>query len=161
MTNRTRKLALTAHVISSVGWLGAVVAYLSLVVSVMTGQDVQTTSGAWTAMETIGWYAIVPLAIGAFLTGLVVSLGTTWGLFRHYWVVFKLLLTSFATVILLLHMPTVSLQAAGAEIGHAGLRSELVHAGGGLLVLLTTTVLAIYKPRGLTPYGKRKQKPLT
>jgi hypothetical protein len=76
-------------------------------------------------------------------------------------VVFKLLLTSFATVILLLHMPTVSLQTAGAAIGHAALRSELVHAGGGLLVLLTTTILAIYKPQGLTLYGKRKQKPLT
>lgn len=57
-------------------------------------------------------------------------------------------------------MPTVSLQAAGIEIGHAGLRSELVHAGGGLVVLLTTTILAIYKPRGLTPVRKAQtEKP--
>lgn len=156
LTNRTRKFALTAHLTFSVGWLGAVVAYLSLVIRVMTTADVQTVSGSWTAMETTGWYAIVPLAIGAFLTGLVVSLGTTWGLFRHYWVILKLLLTSIATLILILHMPTVSLHADGAEIGHAGLRSELVHAGGGLVVLLAATILAIFKPFGMTRYGKRK-----
>lgn len=156
LTNRGRKLALTAHVTFSVGWLGAVVAYLSLVIGVMTSSDMPRVQGAWTAMELIGWYAVVPLAVGAFLSGLVLSLGTSWGLFRHYWVVAKLLLTGVATLILLLHMPSVSLQAGGVEIGHAGLRSEFVHAGGGLLVLLTTTILAIYKPRGLTPYGKRK-----
>ena len=38
------------------------------------------------------------------------------------------------------------------------LRIQLVvHAGGGLLVLLMATALSIYKPWGLTPYGRRKQ----
>jgi hypothetical protein len=34
----------------------------------------------------------------------------------------------------------------------------MVHAAGGLLVLLTATTLAVYKPAGLTWYGKRKQR---
>lgn len=60
--------------------------------------------GAYLAMEVTGWYVIVPLAFAALLTGLVQSLGTTWGLFRHYWVLAKLALTALATLLLLLHM---------------------------------------------------------
>jgi hypothetical protein len=58
-------------------------------------------------MELTGWYVIVPLAVAALLTGLVMALGTPWGLFRHYWVLISLVLTILATVVLLLHMPTV------------------------------------------------------
>jgi hypothetical protein len=99
---------LTVHITSSVGWLGAVVAYLTLGIPAETSQDVQTICAAWIAMDLVGWFAIVPLALASLLTGLVQSLGTPWGLFRHYWVVITLVLTSFAVVILLLHMPTVS-----------------------------------------------------
>ena len=161
MSPGVRKLALTAHVTSSVGWLGAVVAYLALVGAALARQDAQTVRAAWIALELTGWFAIVPLSLASLLTGLVQSLGTPWGLFRHYWVVFKLLLTVVATIILLLHMPTVSFLAgiaAQTDSAHlGGLRGELLHAGGGLLVLLVTTTLAVYKPRGLTPYGWRKQ----
>jgi hypothetical protein len=161
MTPGLRRLALTLHVTSSVGWLGAVVAYLALAGAALINQDTLTARAAWIAMELIGWFAIVPLSVAALLTGLVQSLGTPWGLFRHYWVVFKLLLTVFATIVLLLHMPTVSYMAGvapetdGAYLG--GLPGEIFHSGGGLLVLLVTTTLSVYKPRGLTPYGWRKQ----
>ncbi len=116
---------------------------------------------AWIAMELIGWFVIVPLSLASLLTGLILSLGTPWGLFRHYWVLVKLLITIFATIILLLHMPTVSYFAGiAAETDSAnlgGLRGELLHAGVGLLVLLVTTTLSVYKPWGMTWYGTRKQ----
>jgi hypothetical protein len=159
MTPRLRKFALTAHIILSVGWLGAVVTYLALAVAALRSQDAQTVRAAWIAMELAGWFAIVPLALGSLLTGLVMSLGTPLGLFRHYWVLVKLLLTALATTVLLLHMPRVSSFAdAAAEmtlsgVDARGLPGELLHAGGGLLVLLVTTILAVYKPRGMTPYG--------
>lgn len=161
MTPGLRKLSLTVHVMSSVGWLGAVVAYLALVVSALARPDAQTAHAAWTAMEVIGWFAIVPLALASLLSGIVQSLGTSWGLFRHYWVVLKLLLTAFATFVLLLHMPTVSVIVGAAAETHSvqlgGPHAELLHAGGGLLVLLVCTILAMYKPLGMTPYGSRKQ----
>ena len=162
MTPGLRKFALAAHLTCSVGWIGAVVAYLALGISAVTSQDAQTMRAAWIAMEVTGWYAIVPLALAALLTGIVMSLGTPWGLFRHYWVLISLGLTILCTVILLLHMPTVSLlagvvQAAdGADL--AGLGGDLLHPGVGLLVLLVITGLNVYKPRGLTPYGWRKQQ---
>ena len=166
MTPGLRKIALTVHIAFSVGWIGAVVAYLSLVIAAMTGQDAQTLRATWLAMEVTGWFAIVPLALGSLLTGLVMALGTKWGLFRHYWVVFSLILTILATVVLLEHMQTVSFFAdIAAETDSAnssglreGLPGELFHAGIGLLVLLVIQVLNMYKPRGLTPYGWRKQQ---
>lgn len=162
MTPLLRKLALSAHIVTSVGWIGAVVAYLVLGLSAVTNQDTQTVRATWIAMELTGWFAIVPLALVALLTGLLMSLGTPWGLFRHYWVVISLVLTILATTVLLLHMPTVSFlanMAREAEGAHlAGLGGDLFHAGGGLLVLLAVTVLNVYKPRGLTTYGWRKQR---
>jgi hypothetical protein len=162
MTPGLRKLTLAAHLTVSVGWIGAVLAYLVLGVAAATSQDAQTVRGAWIAMELTGWYAIVPLALAALLTGLVMALGSSWGLFRHYWVLISLVLTVLATVVLLLHMPTVSSladvarEADGADLGGYG--GDLVHSGLGLVVLLVITVLNVYKPRGLTRYGWRKQQ---
>lgn len=160
-----RKLTLTTHVSLSVGWIGAVVAYLVLVVAAMTSHDAQTLRGAWIAMGLIGWNLIVPLALASLLTGLVMSLGTPWGLFRHYWVLTSLVLTIFATIVLLLHMQTVSdfagmaAETNSADVGalRRGLPGELLHAGVGVLVLLVIEVLNLYKPPGMTPYGLRKQ----
>ncbi len=83
-----RKLTLTAHVVSSVGWLGAVVAYLALSIAGLTSADPQRIRAAYIAMELVGWWGIVPLSTSSLLTGLLQSLGTAWGLFRHYWVLF-------------------------------------------------------------------------
>jgi hypothetical protein len=159
MTPGLRKLMLTVHLTCSVGWIGAVVAYLALGIAALTGRDAQTVRAAWIAMELTGWFAIVPLAVASLLTGLVMSLGTPWGLFRHYWVLITLVLTILSTVVLLLHMPTVSFvarEADGAALARLG--GDLFHAGGGLLVLLVITALNVYKPRGMTRYGWRKQR---
>jgi hypothetical protein len=164
MTPRLRKLALTAHVTCSVGWLGAVVAYLALAIAGLTRQDAQVVRAAYLAMELIGWFVIVPCSLAALLTGLVQSLGTEWGLFRHYWILVKLLLTLGGTLILLVHMRRVSHMAGiavdttltSADFGL--LRVQLVvHAGGGLVVLLAATALSVYKPWGRTRYGRRQQ----
>jgi hypothetical protein len=162
MTPLLRKFALTAHITFSVGWIGGVVAYLTLGVAAVTSQDTQTVRAAWIAMELTGWFAIVPLALAALLTGLVMSLGTKWGLFRHYWTLISFVLTLLAIVVLLLHMPTVSSMtnvAREAEDARLdGLGGDLFHPGLGLVVLLVIQVLNVYKPQGMTPYGWRKQQ---
>jgi hypothetical protein len=162
MTPRVRKFSLTVHLTCSVGWIGAVMAYLALVVAALISQDSGMLQAAWIAMVLIGWYIIVPLALASLLSGLVMALGTPWGLFQHYWVLLSLALTIFATVILLVHMQTVSdvasIAAATPSAAVAGLPGELAHAGIGMLVLLVIQVLNIYKPRGMTPYGWRKQQ---
>jgi Predicted integral membrane protein (DUF2269) len=115
-----RKFALTVHLVSSVGWIGAVMAYLALGLAAVTSPDTRTVRAAWTAMEVTGWWAIVPLALAALLTGLVMALGTRWGLFRHYWVLISLALTILCTVVLAVHMPTVSAMASMARQAEGG-----------------------------------------
>jgi len=166
MSPRVRKFALIVHLTFSVGWIGAVVAFLALVFAARSSQDEQTLRAAWLAMESVGWFAIVPLAFASLLTGLVMSLGTKWGLFRHYWVLISLVLTILAIGVLLSNMQTVSFFAGvAAEMDSAdagelrgGLQGELLHAGLGLLVLLVIQVLNVYKPQGMTRYGQRKQR---
>ena len=116
------------------------------------------------AMGLTAWFVILPLSLASLTTGLVQALGTAWGLLRHYWILFKLLLTAVATDVLLLKLGPISYLAdAAAETTFSsadliGLRTSLmIHAGGGLLVLLAAAALAVYKPQGMTPYGMRKQ----
>ena len=161
MAPALRKATLTVHIACSVGWLGAIIAYLALNIPALTSSNTQIVRAAYLMMLPLGWYAIVPLAIATLLTGIVLSLGTSWGLFRHYWVVFSLIITVIATAVLLGHMADVSALAAqaadpGTDISR--LSGDLDHSIGGLLVLIVPLVLNIYKPRGLTSYGRRKQK---
>lgn len=159
MPSRLRKLTLTAHIVFSVGWLGAIVPYLALAIAGVASHDTQMPRAAFCSMEVIGWFVIVPFSLAALLSGLVQSLGTQWGLIRHWWVVVKFLLTSVAIVVLLRHMQDVSRVSRLAKdtmFSNADFRPELIHAAGGLLVVLAITMLSVFKPWGMTPYGLRK-----
>ena len=164
MSPGLRKFALTVHVTSSIGWFGAVAAFLTLAVAGLTSQDVKYVRAAYLAMELTTWFVIIPLALASLLTGLVSSLGTKWGLFRYYWVLVKLLITILATIILLVHTQPMSL-LAGVAAKTTAFSTDLhqpqilmvVASGAALLVLLVLTALSVYKPQGMTPYGWRKQ----
>ncbi|MCM3444164.1 DUF2269 domain-containing protein (plasmid) [Metabacillus halosaccharovorans] len=163
MSPRLRKFALTTHIAASVGWIGAIVAYLALVVATQNSQDAQTVRAAFIAMEPIIKFALVPLSFASLLTGFIMSLGTSWGLFRHYWVFAKLLLTIFSTLVLLTQLEPISYMARIAaapstDLAILGGGGQFLHPGVGLLVLLIIMTLSVYKPRGMTRYGWRKQQ---
>jgi hypothetical protein len=162
MSPAARKVALTAHVTSSVGWFGALLVFLAHGVASLVSDDPQVVRGVCIAMGLTAWFVILPLSLASFITGVVQALGTAWGLVRHYWVVAKLLLTAFATAILLLKLAPISeLSEAASRVSFtatslADLKmSLLVHSIGGLVVLFAILVLAIYKPSGLTPLAGR------
>ena len=158
-----RKFMLTAHVLASIGWFGALVVFLAHAVGSLMSNDLQVVRSVCIAMALTAWFVILPLSLASFVTGVVQALGTAWGVVRHYWVVAKLLLTSFATAILLLKLAPISdLARAAAQVSFSSetstdLKLSLVaHSVGGLLVLLVITVLAFYKPAGLTPLAGRR-----
>ncbi len=164
MPQGLRKAMLTAHVMSSIGWFGAVAAFLALALTGTMSQDPEVVRAVYLVLGVTTWWAIVPLALLAVVTGIVSSLFTKWGLFQYYWVLVKLVITAGATFGLLEHATLVNrlagVAARTAVLGSslAGARQELVtDAAGGLVVLLLLTVLSVYKPRGLTPYGQHKQ----
>ncbi|NNH72928.1 DUF2269 domain-containing protein [Nocardia uniformis] len=167
MSKSTRKLALTAHVMFSVGWIGAILAFLALAISGMTSQDLQTVRADYLAMQVLAWWVIVPLSFASLLSGIVQSLGTTWGLVRHYWVLFKLVLNLTASVVLLLYTQIdlkpfieIASRPAWTDADLAMLRSptNVGHCLAALFLLIAATVLAVYKPAGMTRYGQRKRR---
>ena len=164
MTPRLRKFALTAHVTSSVGWLGTVASFQALAIAAVTSGDPETVRGSYLAMELTGWYVIVPFCLASLVTGLVVSLATPWGLFRHYWVLVKFLITVVSALILFGFTQTLSSLGDLASDPTSSMyelrnlkQSPVLHSGGGLLAILVATILAVYKPWGTTPYGRRKR----
>ena len=156
-----RKAALAVHVIVSLGWIGAAGAYLVLGVAAQVSEQAATVRASWIGMELIGWLVIVPLGCLALTTGIVMSLGTPWGLVRHYWVLIALLLTALALGVLLLHMPSVTVAATVARSGDDStvlvLGGDILHPVLGLVVLVVVAVLNVYKPRGLTGLGDRRR----
>ncbi len=164
MGPRLRKFALTAHVTSSVGWLGAVGCSLALAIAGLVSEDAHVVRSAYLTLELVGKFVLVPLSFASLLTGLIQSLGTKWGLFQHYWVLFKLLINVVSTLILLTYVQTFNYLAgiatdttlSDAEV--LGLRSPspLIHAGAAVVVLLVATILSVYKPPALTRYGLQK-----
>jgi hypothetical protein len=160
MAPQVRKAALAMHICCSVSWIGAAAAYVALAVAAQLSRQASTVYSAWRGMELIGWAVIVPLGCLAFLTGLLMSLGTSWGLVRHYWVLIALVLTTLALGVLLLHMPTVSqtadLARAMTDAEVATLGGDIVHPAVGISVLVIVAVLNIFKPRGQTGLGQRK-----
>ncbi len=164
MSPRLRKLALTLHIVASVGWFGAVAAFLALAVVGLTSQNAQLVRGAYLVMSVLAWYVILPLCLASLATGILQSMGTVWGLFRHYWVLLKLIINALSTVILLLHLQPIDYISGVATGGtlSAGaywpVRVQMVIvSGAALLALVVAITLSVYKPQGLTPYGWRKQ----
>jgi hypothetical protein len=154
-----RRLGLALHVVFSVGWLGAVVAFLSLGIAAL-GAEPATSRAAYIGMNVVGGGALVPLSIATLASGVIQSLGTKWGLFRHYWVMLKLVLTVLATAALLLHQFTAIAEASKLAMNTAATAAQsvqlrqlgiqlLADAGLALLVLLTATAISIYKPWGM------------
>lgn len=160
MTSPWRRFTYTAHVTSSVGWIGAVAVFLALAAVALTSRDETTVRGAYLVMAPAAWLVLVPLAHVSLVSGIVLSLGTAWGLVRHYWVVLKLAITVFCTVILLIYMGTFRKMAGLAadpvvSVDAVRNASPLIHASLALVLLLVATVLGVYKPLGTTRYGQR------
>jgi hypothetical protein len=161
MTLALRRFVFTTHVTSSVGWVGAVIVFLALAIIGLTSPDEATVRGAYLVIAPAAWFVLVPLAHASLLTGVAISLGTPWGLFRHYWVVSKLVITLVATVVLLIYMDTFRQMAGAAadpvvRLGLVRNPSPAVHSILALILLLVATALAIYQPFGMTAYGRNQ-----
>lgn len=164
MDPTARKILLSVHLLASVGWIGAILAYLPLDITTAASDDADLLRASYAAMDLIARFALVPLALASLASGIAISLLTPWGLFRHWWVLISLLLTLLACVVLLVETRVIAAlaqtavdPATSAEALRA-LPSTLPHSVGGLAVLTVVLAINVHKPRGLTRYGWRKEK---
>lgn len=153
-----RRAILLLHVLTSVGFVGAVAGFLALAITGALTGDPELIRAVYLSCRVVTWDVIVPLAWASLVIGILQSLFTPWGLFRYYWVVIKLTLTTVAVVVLMLQTANIDMLAGialqGQMDGLTGPRAGMIlHATGGLVLLIVVTILSIYKPRGLTPFG--------
>ncbi len=163
LSPRRKKAVLAAHIVVSVGLLGIYAAMLLLGAVAATTPDPETSSAAYRSMGVLRG-TVPPGAVGVLATGVVLALGTSWGLFKHRWVVVKLALTLAALpVSILVVFPAVrqaidaTSRAAPLAVPDSGGAPLVLIAASGAIVLMlgAATVIAVYKPWGTIARGRR------
>ena len=163
MPSKLNKFILTSHISFSVGWFGAVAVFLALAITGANSGSEQVSRSAYLAMELSTWYIIIPFCLLSLITGISAALTSNWGLFRHYWVVVKLVLTGVITILLLVHLQPIrylaGLSSASALLNNeSGLRMQLIaDSGAALLVLLAIVAISVYKPWGKIKSGSQNR----
>jgi hypothetical protein len=146
---RPRRALLVLHVLSSVAWFGLAVFVLFLLLVARSTGDPAYARALYRAVETSIWLS-VPMAAVSGLTGLVLGLGTPWGVATHWWVVLKeiafvpLVVTDFLVIAPSAH-----------DLARGGSGGFLEPAIGHCVVLALATIVSIVKPFGRTPHGRR------
>lgn len=143
------QLALTAHILTSVGWFGiAGFVLFAFVTSKATG-DAALRDGMLRAVETAPWLSI-PVGLLASATGVLLGLGTKWGLVKHWWVVAKILI---AIVVVVTDALVVSAAAHDAIVGTSSPGDLYGPTIAHVVVLGVATLISVLKPRGRTPWS--------
>jgi len=153
---RARKAAVVAHVVSSAAWIGLDAAKTILVFTGILAGDRDTVALAYRALGTfLGWPLIVASLL-ALATGLLLSLGTKWGVVTYWWVAAKLAITLVLVVlvcfVLAPMLPDVAAYgaalAAGAEPAPTAVADLIYPAVVAPTSLLVATILSVVKPWG-------------
>jgi len=150
-------------VLVGVGWFGIVVAKLVLEIVAASSRDQEIARAGFLFLQALDRAAFPPAALATLITGVVLSVGTAWGLFRHWWIVVKLVLTIGVVVTgvaLVGAWTQQALAAAGpaAQVGDAS-RWLIGAAVTHVLMLGAATVISIYKPWGrIRPEPRRTRR---
>ena len=161
-----RKLVLAAHIVVSVGLLGLSAAQLVLATVAALTSDFATTQAAYRSMAIFTRGVVQPVAVATLVTGVILSLGTKWGLFQHTWIVVKLVLTVATVLNGMLNLgpavqQAIALTATASAASPPNLGSTALVAvavpGINVLMLSAATAISVYKPWGRLGRG---QKPL-
>jgi hypothetical protein len=167
-----RKAVLVLHMVTGISWMGVDIALLVLLLTARTTADPLLVVSGFTAVRTIVPVTVPLLSLGILLTGMVLGLGTRWGLLRYWWVVGKLLLSLVMTVLVFVALvPAVTRISTGLA---SGMSAESVRASLGalptmllfppvvsFLMLGVAAILSIYKPWSRTPWaaGSDSERP--
>lgn len=150
LPSQWRKPLLTLHVTTAVSVLGTDLVLLVLGIASMSGADPQTI---YPAAHLVATWLLVPLAVVALGTGVLLGLLTQWGLLRYWWVTIKLALTAILTVVVLFVLvPRLGVAASAAialdprPFTDAERLPLVVAPAAGVTLLILMVVLAIYKP---------------
>ncbi|MBB3081208.1 DUF2269 domain-containing protein [Streptomyces violarus] len=162
LSRPTRRAVLVVHVTASASWLGLTLGLLALGTTAATTGSAVTVEASVRAMRLFADWLLLPVAFLTLLSGLVLSLGTPWGLARHRWVYTKFWLTLATTVATVFALrpgvnSAVTAVAAGGPLPDAG--DVLFGPVVSLSAYVFMTVISVLKPWGLTRRGRRLRAP--
>lgn len=162
LSPRLRKVALLAHILSGIGWMGADIALFLLLFTGLTTDDGQVAASCYIAVTVFVPVAIPVLSLGMLGTGLLLSWGTKWGLLRYWWVVVKLATALILTVLVFIALvPGINdMPRPDATTSADAVRESLGSAPTDLMfppivsfaMLGIASVLSIFKPGSRTPW---------
>jgi hypothetical protein len=161
LSGRPRKFVRATHIGFSAGWLGLVVAMLTLGITAATAADPPLVVACYAMMDRIGGAVIPIFAVGTLATGIVLSVVTPWRLLHHWWVIVKLVvaLAIILTGVALTGgwLQQAATQASAAHAGHGSTVAWLLVAASvfHLLFLWAATTISVDKPWGKTERGRR------
>uniref|UniRef100_A0AAU3GY93 DUF2269 domain-containing protein n=1 Tax=Streptomyces sp. NBC_01401 TaxID=2903854 RepID=A0AAU3GY93_9ACTN len=147
-----RRSLLVAHVAVSVSWLGLTVGLLALGLSAFLTHDPTLAQAATRAMKVFSDWLIVPVALLALLSGLLLALGTPWGLARHRWVWTKFWLTLITAALSIFALRPGINEAAARGAADIDL---LIAPSVATATYLFITAISVLKPWGPTRRGLR------
>jgi hypothetical protein len=147
LTPRQRKAVLTLHIATSVAWLGVDLVLLTLGIAGLTGADPDVV---YPAQSLVGRVLFMPLSALVWLIGVTNAVLTPWRLFKHWWVLVKLGVTTLMLVLVVFLLYPALTQ--GGELAGAMAfpdRVNLVVAPSvSSSLLIFATILSTYKPWG-------------
>ena len=164
LTPTLRKTLLVLHIVLSIGWMGVDIALLALLITARTTDDANLVVSGFNAIRMIVPVAIPPLSLGILGTGLLLGLGTPWGLLRYWWVLIKLILSLVMTVLVFVSlvpgansMAILAASNASADVVRASLGdlpTQLMFPPVvSFLMLGAATILSVFKPWSRTPWS--------
>lgn len=162
LPRRWRKAILVLHIMVGVGWIGVDLALLPLVITGLTTDDGEAAAASYRAIAVLVPWTVPALSLLILTTGIVLGLGTKWGLLRYWWVTTKLVISIILTALVFVALlPAVSsLEVTSATTGDQ-VRAALDDPAmflfppvvSGLLLVLAT-ILSVTKPWGQRRKGK-------
>jgi uncharacterized membrane protein len=164
MTRKMRKFVLLTHILSAVSWIGVDLVMGVLSFRGLTTDDPQTLATAYGGLALFCVPLLLTLGLLTLTTGVVLGLGTRFGLARYWWVVTKLVITvAFCVLILVALRPTLADAATQTALVDATLPERLTDVRRNMIfppivstsMLLFASWLSVYKPWGATPRGRR------
>ena len=158
LSRPARRAALVVHVVASASWVGLTLGLLALGITAATTGSAVTVEASVRAMKLFADWLLLPVAFLTLVSGLVLSLGTQWGLARHRWVYVKFWLTLATTVATVFALrpgvnSAVAAVAAGGPLPDAG--DVMMGPIVSLSAYVFMTVISVLKPWGLTKRGRR------
>lgn len=159
LSRRMRSTVLVMHIVSAVGWMGVDVALFSLLVAANTTDDPMVVMSSYVAIA-----AGLPISVGIMSvlmvgSGIILGMGTKWGLIQYWWVASKLAIGLLMVVLVFVALipgltelgdavsPAATADAVRAQLGPAATQMWYPPIVSFSL-LAFSLVLSVFKPWG-------------